>query len=45
VTEALDAVGYRGLLSFECSHPCLHYPEALIWKTSDSLDRILGRKA
>ena len=45
VTEALDKVGYRGFLTFEYFHPYTHYPEALIWQTSDSLDRILGRKA
>jgi hexulose-6-phosphate isomerase len=41
--EALDAVGYRGYLTFEYFHPYTHYPEALIYQTSDSLDRILGR--
>ncbi|MBL9127304.1 MAG: sugar phosphate isomerase/epimerase, partial [Verrucomicrobiales bacterium] len=45
VTEALDRVGYRGFLTFEYFHPYAHYPEALIWQTSDSMDRILGRKA
>ena len=45
VTDALDAVGYRGYLTFEYFHPYPHYPEALIYQTSDSLDRILGRKS
>jgi L-ribulose-5-phosphate 3-epimerase len=45
VTAALDAVGYRGYVTFEYFHPYPHYPEALIYQTSDSLDRILGRKA
>jgi len=45
VTEALDKVSYRGFLTFEYFHPYTHYPEALIYQTSDSLDRILGRKA
>jgi hexulose-6-phosphate isomerase len=45
VTEALAATDYRGFLTFEYFHPYTHYPEALIWQTSDSLDRILGRKA
>lgn len=45
VTEALDQAGYRGFLTFEYFHPYPHYPEALIWQTSDSLDRILGRKS
>jgi hexulose-6-phosphate isomerase len=44
VLEALDRVGYRGYLTFEYFHPYPHYPEALIYQTSDSLDRMLGRK-
>jgi sugar phosphate isomerase/epimerase len=44
VMEALDATGYRGYCTFEYFHPYLHYPEALIYQTSDSLDRMLGRK-
>ena len=43
VMDALDAVGYRGYVTFEYFHPYPHYPEALIYQTSDSLDRILGR--
>ena len=45
VTDALAATGYRGFLTFEYFHPYLHYPEALVYQTSDSLDRILGRKS
>jgi hexulose-6-phosphate isomerase len=45
VMEALDATGYRGYLTFEYFHPYPHYPEALIYQTSDSLDRMLGRKS
>lgn len=45
VTDALADVGYKGFLTFEYFHPYTHYPEALIWQTSDSMDRILGRKA
>jgi hexulose-6-phosphate isomerase len=44
VAEALDKVGYKGYCTFEYFHPYPHYPEALIHQTSDSLDRILGRK-
>jgi len=44
VMEALDAAGYNGYVTFEYFHPYLHYPEALIYQTSDSLDRMLGRK-
>lgn len=44
VLEALSATGYPGYLTFEYFHPYLHYPEALVYQTSDSLDRMLGRK-
>ncbi len=43
VMEALDQTGYRGYLTFEYFHPYLHYPEALVYQTSDSLDRMLGK--
>lgn len=45
VLEAFDRIGYRGYLTFEYFHPFPHWPEALIYQTSDSLDRMLGRKA
>lgn len=45
VAEALDKTGYKGYCTFEYFHPYPHYPEALIYQTSDSLDRILGRKS
>jgi sugar phosphate isomerase/epimerase len=44
VLEAFDSIGYKGYLTFEYFHPFAHYPEALIYQTSDALDRILGRK-
>ncbi len=44
VMEAFDKVGYRGYLTFEYFHPYAHYPEALVYHTSDSLDRLLGKK-
>jgi L-ribulose-5-phosphate 3-epimerase len=44
VMDALAAANYRGYVTFEYFHPYPHYPEALIYQTSDSLDRILGRK-
>jgi L-ribulose-5-phosphate 3-epimerase len=44
VIEAFDNTGYKGYLTFEYFHPYPHYPEALIYQTSDSLDRLLGRK-
>lgn len=43
VVEAFDKIGYRGYLTFEYFHPYQHYPEALVYQTSDSLDRMLGR--
>jgi len=45
VIEELDKIGYRGYLTFEYFHPFSHYPEALIYQTSDALDWMLGRKA
>jgi hexulose-6-phosphate isomerase len=42
--EAFDKVGYKCYLTLEYFHPFRHYPEALIYQTSDALDRILGRK-
>jgi L-ribulose-5-phosphate 3-epimerase len=44
VMDALEATGYHGYCTFEYFHPYAHYPEALIYQTSDSLDRMLGRK-
>lgn len=44
VLEAFARTGYDGYLTFEYFHPYLHYPEALVYQTSDSLDRMLGRK-
>ena len=44
VLEAFDSNAYRGYLTFEYFHPYQHYPEALVHQTSDSLDRMLGRK-
>ncbi len=43
VMHELEAIGYDGYVTFEYFHPYLHYPEALIYQTSDSLDRMLGR--
>jgi hexulose-6-phosphate isomerase len=44
VLEAFDQTGYRGYVTFEYFHPYPHFPEALIYQTSDSLDRMLGVK-
>ncbi len=45
VMQAFDAIGYDGYLTFEYFHPYLHHPEALIYQTADSLDRLLGIKS
>jgi len=45
VMESLEKNDYRGYVTFEYFHPYIHYPEALIYQTSDSLDRMLGRLA
>jgi len=44
VMAALDAVGYRGYLTFEYFHPWNHWPEALVQQTSQALDLMLGRR-
>jgi L-ribulose-5-phosphate 3-epimerase len=44
VLAALDEAGYRGHLTFEYFNAYPHWPEALVYQTSDSLDRMLGRK-
>lgn len=44
VLSAFDTVGYDGYLTFEYFHPYQHFPEALIYQTADSLDRMLGIK-
>jgi len=44
VMQAFTDVGYKGHLTFEYFHPYAHFPEALVFQTSDSLDRLLGRK-
>ena len=44
VLDAFDKVEYDGYLTFEYFHPYQHFPEALIYQTADSLDRMLGIK-
>ncbi len=44
VIGELERIGYDGYLTFEYFHPFQHYPEALIYQTSDALDRMLRRK-
>jgi hexulose-6-phosphate isomerase len=45
VLAVLGAIGYRGFLTFEYFNPFPHWPEAIVYHTSDALDRMLGRKA
>jgi L-ribulose-5-phosphate 3-epimerase len=42
VMTALDAIDYRGYLTFEYFHPFQHWPEALIYQTSAALDLMLA---
>lgn len=44
VMEAFGQIGYKGYLTFEYFHPYQHFPEALIYQTADSQDRLLGLK-
>jgi L-ribulose-5-phosphate 3-epimerase len=44
VIEAFAQTGYQGYLTFEYFRPYTHYPEALIYQTADSMDRMLGLK-
>ena len=44
VMEAFNEIDYDGYLTFEYFHPYPHYPEALIYQTADSLNRMLGIK-
>lgn len=44
VMQAFADTGYADYLTFEYFHPYLHHPEALIYQTADSLDRLLGMK-
>ncbi len=43
VLDALEDIGYTGYLTFEYFNPFPHYPEALVYHTSDAMDRMLGR--
>ena len=44
VLQAFDETAYKGYLTFEYFHPYAYFPEALIFQTADSLDRMLGNK-
>lgn len=42
VLQEFEKIGYEEYLTFEYFHPYMHYPEALIHQTADSLNRMLG---
>jgi len=44
VMEALRKIGYDGWVSAEMLPPYAQYPEAILYNTSFSMDKILGRK-
>ncbi|MEZ5941679.1 MAG: sugar phosphate isomerase/epimerase family protein [Planctomycetaceae bacterium] len=44
VLDAFAACNYNGYLTFEYFIPYPHWHEALVYHTSDALDRMLGRK-
>lgn len=44
VLDAFVETNYQGYLTFEYFHPYPHFPEALVFQTADSLDRMLGHK-
>ncbi len=44
VMAKLDSIGYDGWVTAEMLPPYAHYPEAIIYNTSTSMDKILGRK-
>ena len=44
VIEQLEKVGYDGWVSAEMLPPYTHYPETILYNTSNAMDKILGRK-
>lgn len=44
VMEQLEKVGYDGWVSAEIIPPYTHYPETIVYNTSNAMDKILGRK-
>ena len=44
VMEKLEKVGYDGWVSAEMIPPYTHYPETIVYNTSNAMDKILGRK-
>lgn len=44
VMKKLEQIGYNGWVSAEMIPPYTHYPETIIYNTSNAMDKILGRK-
>lgn len=44
VMKKLEQIGYDGWVSAEMIPPYTHYPETIIYNTSNAMDKILGRK-
>ncbi len=44
VMEEFKKIGYDGWVSAEMIPPYKHYPETIIYNTSNAMDKILGRK-
>ena len=44
VMEQLNKVDYDGFVTAEMLPPYTHYPETIIYNTSNAMDKILGRK-
>ena len=44
VMEQLEKVSYDGWVTAEMLPPYAHYPETIIYNTSNAMDKILGRK-
>ncbi len=44
VKKALDNIGYDGWATAEMLPPYAQYPETILYNTSNSMDKILGRK-
>ena len=44
VKNALDKIGYDGWVTAEMLPPYAQYPEAILYNTSNAMDKIIGRK-
>lgn len=44
VMQKLEDIGYDGWVTAEMLPPYTHYPETIVYNTSNAMDKILGRK-